>query len=73
MKRAAIELATPAEIARVLRRPESLAHELASARARLGWVTRRLHEAERPAGALIEWRRLRDAGGDLLGDFSRRA
>jgi hypothetical protein len=39
--------------------PAAIAHELASARARLGWNTRRLREAERLAAALIDAERSR--------------
>jgi hypothetical protein len=61
MKRAAVvELASPAAIARALR----------VRRARLGWVTRRIREAERLAGALEQWRAMRLAHPEI-GDFVR--
>jgi hypothetical protein len=58
-----VELATPAQIARALR----------SKRAKLGWINRRIREAERLCGQIEQWRKLRAQFGDAIGDFERAA
>jgi hypothetical protein len=63
VKGGGVKLATPAQISRALR----------SARARLGWTNRRIRDAEALAGQLIQWRKLRELHGDVVGDFTRAA